>query len=74
MDPYQPLKAKIVLTFYHQILFAYEDERGENVVEALDFWKSQRRSEVYNGAPAPAPDKSVASLQSLPGHHSRFGQ
>ncbi|KAB5562915.1 CNH domain-containing protein [Coniochaeta sp. 2T2.1] len=60
----------------HEILFAYEDERGENVVEALDFWKSQRRSEVYNGvpnAPPAGPDRSVASLQSLPGHHSRFG-
>lgn len=29
-----------------QIVFAYEDERGEDVVEALDFWKSQRKSEV----------------------------
>lgn len=30
----------------HEIIFAYEDERGEDVVEALDFWKSQRRSEM----------------------------
>ncbi|AEO54767.1 hypothetical protein MYCTH_2297751 [Thermothelomyces thermophilus ATCC 42464] len=33
----------------HEILFAYEDERGEDVVEALDFWKSQRKSELYQG-------------------------
>jgi hypothetical protein len=32
-----------------QILFAYEDERGEDVVEAIDFWKSQRKSELYPG-------------------------
>ncbi|KAK3310825.1 CNH domain-containing protein [Chaetomium strumarium] len=31
----------------HEIIFAYEDERGEDVVEALDFWKSQRKSELY---------------------------
>ncbi|EFW99050.1 Rho guanyl nucleotide exchange factor [Grosmannia clavigera kw1407] len=30
----------------HEIIFAYEDERGEEVVEALDFWKSQRKSEL----------------------------
>ncbi len=29
-----------------QILFAYEDERGEDVIEAIDFWKSQRKSEL----------------------------
>ncbi len=32
-----------------QILFAYEDERGEDVIEAIDFWKSQRKSEMYPG-------------------------
>ncbi len=32
-----------------QILFAYEDERGEDVIEAIDFWKSQRKSELYPG-------------------------
>lgn len=29
----------------HEILFAYEDERGDDVVEALDFWKNNRRSD-----------------------------
>ncbi len=36
-----------------QIIFVYEDERGEDVVEALDFWKSQRRSEVPQIQAAP---------------------
>ncbi|KAK4042865.1 CNH domain-containing protein [Parachaetomium inaequale] len=31
----------------HEILFAYEDERGEDVIVAIDFWKSQRKSEMY---------------------------
>ncbi|EAQ89752.1 conserved hypothetical protein [Chaetomium globosum CBS 148.51] len=30
----------------HEILFAYEDERGEDVIVAIDFWKSQRKSEM----------------------------
>jgi transcription termination factor NusB len=30
----------------HEILFAWEDERGEDVVEAIDFWKNSRKSEV----------------------------
>lgn len=29
-----------------QILYAYEDEKGEDVVEAIDFWKSNRRSDA----------------------------
>ncbi|KAA8633248.1 hypothetical protein SMACR_01347 [Sordaria macrospora] len=28
----------------HEILFAYEDERGEDIIEAIDFWKSQKKS------------------------------
>jgi hypothetical protein len=36
----------------HEILYAYEDERGEDVVEAIDFWKSNRRSEIP-GLPTP---------------------
>ena len=32
-----------------QILFAYEDERGEDVVEAIDFWKNDRRSQILGG-------------------------
>ncbi|KAH9884187.1 CNH domain-containing protein [Xylariomycetidae sp. FL2044] len=30
----------------HEILFAYEDEAGLDVVAAIDFWKSSRRSEM----------------------------
>nr|AFO85415.1 Rho guanyl nucleotide exchange factor [Claviceps paspali] len=33
----------------HEILFAYEDERGEDVVEAIDFWKNDRRSQILGG-------------------------
>lgn len=32
---------------YVQILFAYEDERGEDVVEAIDFWKNNRKSDAF---------------------------
>lgn len=39
-----------MLTFV-QIIFAYEDERGEDVVEAIDFWKNNRRSEIL-GSPS----------------------
>lgn len=34
----------------HEIIYAYEDERGEDVVEAMDFWAAQRRSEMPDGA------------------------
>ncbi|KAI0101329.1 CNH domain-containing protein [Nemania sp. FL0031] len=30
----------------HEILFAYEDESGHDVVAAIDFWKSSRKSEM----------------------------
>ncbi|KAI5861073.1 CNH-domain-containing protein [Durotheca rogersii] len=30
----------------HEIIFAYEDEAGQDVVAALDFWKSARKSEM----------------------------
>ncbi|EMR69667.1 putative rho guanyl nucleotide exchange factor protein [Eutypa lata UCREL1] len=30
----------------HEILFAYEDEAGGDVVAAIDFWKNNRRSEL----------------------------
>ncbi|KAG6302921.1 hypothetical protein E4U09_001574 [Claviceps aff. purpurea] len=33
----------------HEILFAYEDERGEDVVEAIDFWKHDGRSQILGG-------------------------
>lgn len=29
-----------------QILFAHEDEKGDDVIEAIDFWKSNRKSEM----------------------------
>lgn len=35
-----------------QILFAYEDERGEDAVESIDFWKSNKRSDVLGSLPA----------------------
>ena len=44
--PFFPFFWPIETPANHQIVFAYEDERGEDVVEALDFWKSQRRSEL----------------------------
>lgn len=39
-----------------QILFAYEDERGEDVVEALDFWKNttNQRSDTTGAQSPPA--------------------
>lgn len=30
----------------HEILFAYENEEGKDVVAALDFWKNNRKSDV----------------------------
>ncbi|KAI1271073.1 CNH domain-containing protein [Xylaria sp. FL0933] len=30
----------------HEILFAYEDEAGHDVVAAIDFWKNNRKSEM----------------------------
>ncbi|TLS21927.1 uncharacterized protein PpBr36_09473 [Pyricularia pennisetigena] len=45
----------------HEIIFAYEDERGEDVVEALDFWKSQRRSEVPTSPERAAAAATAAS-------------
>lgn len=35
----------------HEIIFAYVDERGEDVVESIDFWKSSRRSDVFGSQP-----------------------
>lgn len=48
-EPYQ----KYSIADRIQILVAYEDERGDDVVEAIDFWKSQRRSEVPHGTVSP---------------------
>ncbi|AEO65224.1 4daa57b4-df88-424a-bd71-ac98bf835f26 [Thermothielavioides terrestris] len=46
----------------HEILFAYEDERGDDVIEAIDFWKSQRKSEVLpaGASPGSPPGSSAA--------------
>ncbi|KAK8067937.1 hypothetical protein PG996_007049 [Apiospora saccharicola] len=30
----------------HEILFAYEDEQGHDIVAAIDFWKNNRKSEM----------------------------
>ncbi|KAK4216603.1 CNH domain-containing protein [Rhypophila decipiens] len=30
----------------HEILLAYEDERGDDVIEAIDFWKTQKKSDM----------------------------
>ncbi|OAA53515.1 Rho guanyl nucleotide exchange factor [Niveomyces insectorum RCEF 264] len=46
----------------HEIIFAYEDERGEDVVEALDFWKSQRKSEMP-APPDPADNRGGGGSQ-----------
>lgn len=44
----------------NQILFAYEDERGEDVVEAVDFWKNNRASEMIRSPPPSAGTGAVA--------------
>jgi len=55
--------------FPFQILFAYEDERGDDVIEALDFWKSQqRKSEMFpqgnnQGNTTPASPTPAAGAQ-----------
>ncbi|KAL1889830.1 RHO1 GDP-GTP exchange protein 2 [Ceratocystis pirilliformis] len=60
----------------HEILFAYEDERGYDVVDSLDFWKSNRRSELPPGglgaiqapptASAPAAQGGAPQVPRLP--------
>jgi len=47
-----------LLTTMEQIILAYEDERGADVIEAIDFWKSQRKSEIYHENPSPPPTSS----------------
>ncbi|KAK8917279.1 hypothetical protein H634G_09130 [Metarhizium anisopliae BRIP 53293] len=42
----------------HEILFAYEDERGEDVVEAIDFWKNDRKSQILSGPSSSPPHLS----------------
>ncbi|KAL1851627.1 RHO1 GDP-GTP exchange protein 2 [Diaporthe australafricana] len=53
----------------HEILFAYEDEKGEDVVEAMDFWKSQRKSVMPDGA-----QDRMSSMNSPIGHYARLAQ
>ncbi|KAI5464545.1 CNH domain-containing protein [Mariannaea sp. PMI_226] len=36
----------------HEILFAHEDEKGDDVIESIDFWKSNRKSEMFQGPSA----------------------
>ncbi len=50
-----------------QIIFAYEDERGEDVVESLDFWRSQRKSEIPT-----ATIESGSSFGSPPNQYARL--
>ncbi|KAH7019163.1 CNH domain-containing protein [Ilyonectria destructans] len=38
----------------HEILFAHEDDKGDDVVEAIDFWKSNRKSELLSLPAVPA--------------------
>ncbi|KAK0390847.1 hypothetical protein NLU13_0350 [Sarocladium strictum] len=42
----------------HEIIFAYEDEKGEDVVEAIDFWKNTRKSEMFGAPSQPGPSSS----------------
>ncbi|KAK0729861.1 CNH domain-containing protein [Lasiosphaeris hirsuta] len=46
----------------HEIILAYEDERGEDVIEAIDFWKSQRKSDMYHGTANAPPPSGVSSI------------
>lgn len=47
------MKFRFALTDLIQIIYAYEDERGEDVVAAIDFWPAGRQPETI--AP-PGPD------------------
>lgn len=40
----------------HEILIAHEDERGEDIIESIDFWKHQRESKLL----APPADKGLS--------------
>lgn len=55
----------------HEILFAYEDEKGEDVVEAMDFWKSQQRKSVMPDGNAEKMGQLVSPTGS---YHSRVAQ
>ncbi|EJT70353.1 Rho1 guanine nucleotide exchange factor 1 [Gaeumannomyces tritici R3-111a-1] len=55
----------------HEIIFAYEDEKGEDIVEAMDFWKSQRRSEIPDATEERPPTASSTS-GTIPGYHPRM--
>ncbi|KAK4161482.1 CNH domain-containing protein [Cladorrhinum sp. PSN259] len=57
----------------HEIIYAYEDERGEDVIEAIDFWTNQRKSVMYptDAAAAtpsspPPPPPPVPAASSMP--------
>ena len=59
--PFSPSRMSVGTDDMGQILFAYEDERGEDVIEAIDFWKSQRKSEMYPGGMGGAPSPPGSS-------------
>lgn len=54
-----------------QILFAYEDEKGEDIVEAMDFWKSQQRKSVM---PDGGGEKMPPMASPTSSYHSRVAQ
>jgi hypothetical protein len=62
-----------LLTMNYQIIYSYEDERGEDVIEAMDLWKNQRGSSVHGAQNLPV-ERSTAMGSPPLGHRSRFGQ
>lgn len=52
-------------------MFAYEDEKGEDVVEAMDFWKSQQRKSTMPDGGAEKMGQLVSPTGS---YHSRLAQ
>lgn len=56
---------------YLKILFAYEDEKGEDIVEAMDFWKSQQRKSVM---PDGGMEKMPQVTSPTGSYHSRVAQ
>jgi hypothetical protein len=51
-------------------LFAFEDERGDDVIEAMDFWKNARQSQLPPGAGGW--NDRTSSISSAADQHSRL--
>lgn len=49
----------LVALLTHQIIYAFEDERGEDVVAAIDFWLAGRKPEVMQAQPPNGPHAST---------------